>query len=181
MSGDCRRSPRRRLSSEGRGEDVAQGVGLFGGVVAVSLGLVLEASAHAHDGYGGVGEAGEVALLQLAFADAGAVLVEGEVADVVDAVLDLKCPRLRASVSDGPARRAGREVRPWTVSSVVLPDLTTVRRRTIRNAWRRPGRSARSTWAGPRGTTASDNHILAGIRPASKLGPGMMVAATPTR
>ena len=55
--------------SEGWREDVAQGVGLPGGVVSVRLWLVVEASAHAHEGDGGVGEAGEVSR-QLAFSDA---------------------------------------------------------------------------------------------------------------
>lgn len=101
----------RRLS-ESRGEDVAQRVGLGGGIVPVRLRLVLEASAHADDGDGGVGEAGEVAG-QPAGADAGAVLVEGEVADVVDARRKASAfsisqwPRSRARISDGPARSGG--------------------------------------------------------------------------
>ena len=79
VPGGCRRGVA-AAGSEGRCEDVAQRVGLPSGVVAVRLWLVVEASAPAHDGDGGVGEAGEVAR-QLAFSDAGAVLVEGEVAD----------------------------------------------------------------------------------------------------
>ena len=42
-------------------EDLAQGIGVSSGVVALRLPLVAQASAHADDGDGGVGQAGEVA------------------------------------------------------------------------------------------------------------------------
>ena len=75
--------------TEGSGavEHCAQGFALVGGVVAVGLRLVAESAAQLDDGDSGVGEAGEIAR-QLAVAHSGAVLVVGEVADVVDTVLD---------------------------------------------------------------------------------------------
>lgn len=71
----------------GRGEDVPQGLALPGGVVPVCLGLVSEAPAQAHEGDGGVGQAGEVAG-QPAGAHPAAVFIEGHVAHVVQAVFN---------------------------------------------------------------------------------------------
>ena len=98
-------------AASGATEHFAQGLSLAGGVVPVGLGLVAELAAHPDDGDGGIGQAGEVAG-QLAGADAAAVLVVGDVADVVYPVLDLPVPRFRASTSAGPARAGAREVRP---------------------------------------------------------------------
>ena len=78
-----------------------------GGVVAARLGLVLAVPAHADDENGGVGETGEVAG-QLAGADAAAVLVEGEVADVMDAVLDLPMSSVEGEDLRKRRRTAGR-------------------------------------------------------------------------
>ena len=77
-----------RKRSGRRSQDLARGVGLFGGAAAVRLGLVAELPAHSDDGDGGVGQGGEVAG-HSADAYARAILVLGDVADVVDAVLDL--------------------------------------------------------------------------------------------
>ena len=90
-------------SAPGRGSDhLAQGLALPGGVVAVGLGQVAEAPVEPDDGDGGVGQAGQVAG-QAPALGAASVFVVGEVADVVEAVLDLPV----AAVEGEELRRAG--------------------------------------------------------------------------
>ena len=76
-----------RLGSGGVG-NLAQRVGLSRGVVAVCLRLMQEPPAHTDDGDGGIGQAGKVAR-QATGAHARAVLVTGDIAHVVNVVLDL--------------------------------------------------------------------------------------------
>ena len=98
---------RERCGLFGGVDDLAQGVSLSGGVVAVRLGLVAEPAAHADDGDGGVGQAGEVAG-QAPGAHARAVLVVGDIANVVPAVLDLPVPAVEGE-DFGGAGAGGRE------------------------------------------------------------------------
>ena len=89
----------------GGGEDFARGLALAGGAVPLRLRLVREAPAQADDRDGGVGQAGEVAR-RFAVAHAGAVLVPGPVADVVEPVFDLPV----APVQGGDFRGVGAPV-----------------------------------------------------------------------
>ena len=82
--------------------DLPQRIAPAGGIVAAGLGHVEEAALESDDGDGGVGEAGQVAG-EVPAADAQAVFVAGEVADVAQSVLD--CPM--AAVEGGQFLRAG--------------------------------------------------------------------------
>ena len=79
--GATRRSARRRV------HDSVEGLLRPGGVVPVGGRQVLEAALVAHDGDGRVGQAGEIAR-QIAHMRPAAVLVVGEVAHVVQPVLE---------------------------------------------------------------------------------------------
>ena len=79
--GGMRRSARRRV------HDGIEGLLWSGGVVSVGGGEVLEPALVAHDGDGRVGQAGQVAR-QVADMRPAAVLVVGEVAHVVEPVLE---------------------------------------------------------------------------------------------
>ena len=100
--------------SEGWREDVAQRVGLPGGVVSMRLWLVVEASAHAHDGDGGVGEAGEVSrqLASLPFRMRERSSSKEKSRTWWRRFSISQCPRLRARISEGPAHCGGSEVGP---------------------------------------------------------------------
>ena len=67
--------------------DLPQCIALLGGVVAYGLGHVGEATLESDDGDGGVGEAGQV-VGKASAADAQAVFIAGDVADVVRSVFD---------------------------------------------------------------------------------------------
>ena len=75
-------------SGAGRAQDRVERILRTGGIVAVGLGHVAEAALAAHDGDGRVGQAGEIAR-QVVHPSPAAVFVVGEVAHVVQAVLDV--------------------------------------------------------------------------------------------
>ena len=131
-------------SCSGRDQDCVEGIlraGGIGGIVAVGLGQVAEASVASHDGDGHVGQAGEIAR-QMAHVRPATVFVVGEVAHIVEPVLDVPVVRTRASSSSGPARSAPSEVRLQVTSTLRLPVLRISRSRSMRIAWRRPWRFA---------------------------------------
>ena len=97
-------------SGDGRDQDRAEGLLGAGGIVAVGLEQVAEAAVGTHDGEGHVGQAGEIAR-QVAHVDAAAVFVAGEVAHVVEAVLDVPMVVHQGQQLLGPARSGPREVR----------------------------------------------------------------------
>ena len=68
-------------------EDSAQGGLLSMGIVAMGLGQVTEPALITDDGDGGIGHGGEIAG-QVADMSAAAVFVPGEVADVMESILD---------------------------------------------------------------------------------------------
>ena len=79
---------RRAVSGDGRGHDRVEGLLRPGGIVPVGLGQITEASVAAHDGDGRVGQAGEISG-QVTHVGPASVFVVGEVAHVVQAVLDM--------------------------------------------------------------------------------------------
>ena len=81
---------RAKIQGSSRGsrfEEVAHGLLGAPGVVSMGLGEVVESAFQAHDGDGDVGQAGEVAR-QVSGVHAAPVLVVGDVAHVVDSVLE---------------------------------------------------------------------------------------------
>ncbi len=80
--------PSAPILGDGRGQDRVEGLLGAGGVVSVGLGQVAEAPVAAHDGDGHVGQAGEIAR-EVAHVGPAAVFAIGEVAHIVDPVLDV--------------------------------------------------------------------------------------------
>ena len=123
-------------SASGRLDELAYGVLRPPGVVSVGLREGIEALLEANDGDGD-GQTDEVAR-QVAGSHLAAVLVVGDVANVVHPILDAPVPaHEREDDLGGGLLGGGSEVRPCTVSCSTLPVLTMRRSRSIRKAtWR---------------------------------------------
>ena len=78
----------RAVSADGRDHDRVEGLLGAGGVVPVGLGYVAEAAVAAHDGDGRVAQAGQISG-QVAHVRPATIFVVGEVAHIVQAVLDV--------------------------------------------------------------------------------------------